>query len=103
MENKTEDEICKRWEEEAKEKAERDKETQQRPKKRVRAIEYSQSSAVLGQGELDDILAIAAGSTASTARGRGGPTKKPVRAASSRARSRISEAVDGDETVVELD
>ncbi|USP81628.1 hypothetical protein yc1106_08902 [Curvularia clavata] len=41
MENKMEDEIRKRWETEAKEKAEQSDKAQQRPKKRVRAIEYS--------------------------------------------------------------
>ncbi|KAF2025888.1 hypothetical protein EK21DRAFT_20227, partial [Setomelanomma holmii] len=40
MENKTEDEIRTRWEQEAKDKAERDEEAKQRPTKRVRAIEY---------------------------------------------------------------
>ncbi|KAH8725000.1 hypothetical protein GQ44DRAFT_616469 [Phaeosphaeriaceae sp. PMI808] len=40
MENKLEDQICKRWEDEAKTKAEHEAEIQQRPKKRVRAIEY---------------------------------------------------------------
>ncbi|KAI8935435.1 hypothetical protein NX059_008012 [Plenodomus lindquistii] len=40
MENKSEDEIRKRWEQEAKDKADQEGEMQQRPKKRVRAIEY---------------------------------------------------------------
>ncbi|KAF2628642.1 hypothetical protein BU25DRAFT_317645, partial [Macroventuria anomochaeta] len=40
MENKAEDEIRKKWEQEAKDKVEREEETAQRPKKRPRAIEY---------------------------------------------------------------
>ena len=40
MENQVEDEIRKRWEQEAKDKAEQGDESQQRSKKRVRAIEY---------------------------------------------------------------
>lgn len=43
MENKVEDEIRKRWEQEAKDKADQEK-TQSRPKKRIRAIEYNASA-----------------------------------------------------------
>lgn len=40
MENKAEDEIRKKWEQEAKDKAQREEEEAQRPKKRPRAIGY---------------------------------------------------------------
>ena len=40
MENKAEDEIRKKWEQEAKDKARREEEAAQRPKKRPRAIGY---------------------------------------------------------------
>lgn len=40
MENKAEDEICKKWKQEAKEKADREEEAAQRPKKRLRSIGY---------------------------------------------------------------
>ena len=41
MENKAEDEIRKRWEQEASEKAQRDQEANKRPRKRLREIEYT--------------------------------------------------------------
>ena len=40
MENKAEDEIRKKWEQEAKDKAQREEEEAQRPRKRPRAIGY---------------------------------------------------------------
>lgn len=43
MENKVEDEIRKRWEQEAKDKADQEA-AQSRPKKRTRAIEYNTSA-----------------------------------------------------------
>ncbi|PVH99577.1 hypothetical protein DM02DRAFT_564457 [Periconia macrospinosa] len=45
MENKAEDEIRKRWEQEASEKAQRDQEVNKRPRKRLREIEYTVASA----------------------------------------------------------
>lgn len=41
MENKAEDEIRKRWEQEAKEKAQQEQEANKRPRKRMREIEYT--------------------------------------------------------------
>ncbi len=48
MENKAEDEIRRRWEQEARESMEREQEAAQRPKKRARAIAYRNNT--------DDIL-----------------------------------------------
>jgi hypothetical protein len=92
MENKTEDEIHKRWEVEAKERAEREEEAQQRPKKRVRAIEYNKDDKQLG---LLSLLGQARKTSAA-------PKKKATaRAASTRAQNRIAETMD-DDMVVEL-
>jgi hypothetical protein len=108
MENKAEDEIRKRWEVEAKEKAEREEEeVQQRPKKRVRTIEYNQDGDLdfgLTDGELDDLLPTNAQPRNNSkireagtlpqpkARARAAPRKKPTaRAASSKTKSRLDE------------
>jgi hypothetical protein len=103
MENKTEDEIRKRWEVEAKERAERAEreEAPQRPKKRVRAIEFQKDDGVSGRildGEekhqkLLELLS----------RNKTVPRKKATaRLASTRAKNSISEIMEDDE-VVELD
>lgn len=96
MENKTEDEIRKRWEQEAKDKEDQ-QDTQPRPKKRLRAIEYNNG---------DDTLGLGYPAGAST---RGGKlpavkpqARKPGRAAGTRAKNRITELAD-EEDVVELD
>ncbi|KAF1941339.1 hypothetical protein EJ02DRAFT_423172 [Clathrospora elynae] len=83
MENKTEDEIRKRWEVEAREKFERDEEAKQRPKKRVRAIEYS--------NETDDFFAKQQAQIDAPA-----PKRKPIRTAGAKAKSKITEIVDLD-------
>jgi hypothetical protein len=92
MENKTEDEIRKRWEVEAKEKAERDEGAQQRPKKRVRAIEYNKGND-LGEGlndeELEETLRPSPRPKANAAR-----KKATARAASSKAKNRLTEMMD---------
>lgn len=80
MENKTEDEIRKRWEVEAKAKAGQE---EQRPKKRIRAIEYQD----LGQGLVDKSRAAA--------------QKKTTRATGGRGKTKATDAMDGQ--VVELD
>jgi hypothetical protein len=94
MENKTEDEIRKRWEVEAKERAEREEEAQQRPKKRVRAIEYNRVTGEIDRAFDDELLR---GPKVNTAR-----KKTTARAANTRAQNRISETMDED-MVVELD
>jgi hypothetical protein len=98
MENKTEDEIRKRWEQEAKDKAGREDEGQQRPKKRVRAIEYSAQT-------IGDHLAVGVlGEYGTTTRGRGAVAKKPGRAAAARSRKKVTGIVeDEDDDVIEVD
>lgn len=77
MENKSEDEIRKRWEQEARDRAEQEEGVQQRPKKRVRAIEYAAEDA--GKG-----------------------ARKMGRAAATRARGKVTGIVEGEDLVVEL-
>ncbi|KAH7384666.1 hypothetical protein BKA66DRAFT_462634 [Pyrenochaeta sp. MPI-SDFR-AT-0127] len=104
MENKAEDEIRKRWELEAKEKAEQAEEARQRPKKRVRAIEYhTLEGKTLEHSEVEAVLGSAAGNSGSTAKTRVSAGKKTGRAASSRAKSKTMEIVEDDDSVVELD
>ncbi|KAI4944032.1 hypothetical protein J4E91_008887 [Alternaria rosae] len=92
MENKTEDEIRKRWEVEAKERSEQ--EVQQPPaKKRVRAIEYNNEEGV---EDIFNELLLQEARTKKAA-----PKKKTGRAVGSRAKGKISEIVEDD--VVELD
>ncbi|OAL53670.1 hypothetical protein IQ07DRAFT_608982 [Pyrenochaeta sp. DS3sAY3a] len=73
MENKVEDEIRKRWEQEAKDKADQEK-TQSRPKKRIRAIEYN-ASANSHTIEDDDFEIV---SGFASRRGRAKLSKKPL-------------------------
>ncbi|CAG5158495.1 uncharacterized protein ALTATR162_LOCUS5109 [Alternaria atra] len=86
MENKTEDEIRKRWEIEAAErKREEEEAQQQRPKKRVRAIEYNHDDGV------------------PTTRKKTTTGGRPAVAATrARAKGRIIE-IGGEDGVVELD
>jgi hypothetical protein len=91
MENKTEDEIRKRWEVEAKERNEQ--EAQPRPKKRVRAIAYNNEEGV--EDIFNEFLLDESRGKARAAK------KKTPRAAGVRARGKIGEI--GDEDVVELD
>jgi hypothetical protein len=94
MENKTEDEVRKRWEQEAKDKAGQEDEAQKRPKKRIRAIEYSEQ--VIGEHLL--------GEYGTAARGRGAVAKKSGRAAAAKSRKRVTEIVeDEDDDVIEVD
>ena len=95
-----EDELRKRWEQEAKDKAdrEREEEARSRPKKRVRAIEYNSNSHCLQDSELDGS---ATGNVRTTAKIRGPMAKKPSRAASARAKNVITEIVEEDD-IVEL-
>ncbi|CAO2655546.1 Nn.00g043490.m01.CDS01 [Neocucurbitaria sp. VM-36] len=100
MENKSEDELRKRWEQEAREKAEREgeAEAQSRPKKRVRAIEYNNSNQLVSENELQ---VIGTGSLRGTAKTKGAIGKKTGRAAGVRARNAVTEIAE-DEDVVEL-
>jgi hypothetical protein len=97
MENKTEDEIRKRWEVEAKERAEREEEAQQRPKKRVRAIEYNKDDGEPGPFDFDDRAFAQLKPKANAAR-----KKTTARAASTRAQNRITEVMD-EEMILEQD
>jgi hypothetical protein len=102
MENKTEDEIRKRWEQEAKDMANKDESMQQRPKKRARAIEY--------QDPLSNLWTLMGGTSDSTtangsvgAKGRGAAAKKPSRAAAAKARGRVTEMSQDEDDVIEVD
>jgi hypothetical protein len=99
MENKTEDEIRKRWETEAKEKAQQNDEVQQRPKKRMRAIEYNRDD-----DDAEDInQAINELLQGAKPRPKAGAVarKKPGRFNGTKAKHKISEIADDE--VVELD
>jgi len=103
MENKIEDEIRKKWAQEAKDKAEQDAEAAQRPRKRPRAIGY--------RNDADDVmndLALGVLSKGTAVERRSstkskGDAAKPRRNAGARARSRITEITGDDEGIVELD
>lgn len=99
MENKAEDEIRKRWEQEAKDKADKEHDLQLRPKKRVRAIEFGSSGGLLGADGLDGA---AAGGGRASARTRGVATRKTGRGSGARSKTRIIEVLD-DDACVELD
>lgn len=104
MENKVEDEIRKRWEQEAKDKADKEEDIQQRPKKRVRAIEYSvRNSDTFADDDLDAALEAMSRNTRSTGRTRGGGARNPGRAAGTKARNKVAEVVEDDDGFVELD
>jgi hypothetical protein len=104
MENKTEDDVRKRWEQEAKEKADRDEEAQQRPKKRVRAIEYQNTpGGIFGNNVIEGASDSSMG-TAKAGGSRRGAAKKPTRAAASKARGKVTEVFeDEEEDVIEVD
>jgi hypothetical protein len=104
MENKAEDEIRKRWEQEAKDKADQDEAVQPRPMKRVRTIEYQSAMA---SGGLLNMLGSASSNNSTATRGRGAAPKRPNRTAATRARGKVTEAAgeedDDDDAVVEID
>jgi hypothetical protein len=105
MENKTEDEVRKRWEQEAKDKADRDEATQQRPKKRARAIEYqADTGGLLETNVLEETLGFITATGRTATKGRGVAAKKPGRAAATRARGKVTEMIeDEDDDVIEVD
>lgn len=103
MENKAEDEIRKKWEQEAKDRAEQDSEAVQRPKKRPRAIGYrNDADDVMNGLELGELLEGAAGKVRISAKAKVG-APKGRRAAGTRAKSRVTEVTEEEEEVVELD
>ncbi|EMD97856.1 hypothetical protein COCC4DRAFT_200773 [Bipolaris maydis ATCC 48331] len=99
MENKTEDEIRKRWETEAKERAQQNDEAQQRPKKRVRAIEYNRED---DEEDINQAIAELLQGAKSRPKASAVSKKKPGRVAGTKAKQKLNEILD-DNTVVELD
>ncbi|KAF2110698.1 hypothetical protein BDV96DRAFT_198463 [Lophiotrema nucula] len=121
MENKTEDEIQKRWELEAREKQEEEERIANRPKKRLRQIEYTAAGAsntrLLDNGmmtpdELEEgfqtLLRETTASEAGSSKGRtkkgtGKATKTATAARGTRSRGRVTEIPEDDEEFIELD
>jgi len=103
MENRTEDEIRKRWEQETKDKADRDEEAQQRPKKRVRAIEYQAVSGAFDGDGLDEIFGSTTANGKGAAKSRVTEKKKTGRATAGKARGKVTEILEDEDMVVELD
>lgn len=104
MENRIEDEIRKRWEQEAKDKAERDDEGQQPPKKRVRAIEYQQAAGPIPDEELQEAMGMGNTRAKAAARSRAPNKRAGARVAAGKAKGKVTEIMDDEEdTVVELD
>ena len=103
MENKAEDEIRKKWEQEARDKAEREEDAAQRPKKRPRAIGYRHDVlGAMSDLEIGALLDASADKGKGGAKAKAGATKSR-RAAGTRAKSRITELTEEEEEVVELD
>ncbi|KAF1930124.1 uncharacterized protein M421DRAFT_385196 [Didymella exigua CBS 183.55] len=103
MENKADDDTRKKWEQEAKEKAEEhEHDAAERPKKRPRAIGYVKNSeGLLNYPGLGALLDGTAGKDKNAAKTKAG-TSRTIRAAGSRGRGRITEFAEGEEVVVEL-
>lgn len=102
MENKADDEIRKKWEQEAKDKLGHETEATQRPKKRPRAIGYrNDADDVMNDLELGALLVGAGDKSSSTTAKRSASRNR--RAAGTRARSRITEATEEEHEVVEVD
>lgn len=104
MENKSEDEVRKRWEKEARDKADLEEEAQQRSKKRPRLL---QIGASLRHVPDNDALVEPAGfttgsdATATTCRA---AAKRPRRAAATKAKGRATELIDNeDDDIIEVD
>jgi hypothetical protein len=126
MENKAEDEIRKRWEQEAKDKTEREEEAAQRPRKRPRAIGYAERigaienvamvedahrprfpailDGIIDDVERDETLhGRSTRNTAAARTARGGAAKKTRRSAATRAGNSITELAENEDTVDLLD
>lgn len=117
MENKYEDEIRKRWELEAKGRVEQEDRRSDRPRKRLRELEYTDGAAngsgarmiecgILTPDELDE-RDFRTASLAGSSKGRGKTRKAGIKAtatrgAATRAKSKVMEILD-DEDVLELD
>jgi hypothetical protein len=112
MENKTEKEIQKRWELEAKEKQEQEEQKTGRPRKRLRELEYNAAA----QENINDNLIEAGSSTYVRPRGGvklGAKAAKPLlrstkstatRGAAQRANGRVAEMLEEeDDEFIELD
>ncbi|KAJ4359804.1 uncharacterized protein N0V89_000360 [Didymosphaeria variabile] len=114
MENKEEDEVRKRWEQEARDKALREQQDPlDRPRKRLREIGYgggvtagSQVRAVEG-GMMtpDEEMASETGTARIVAKAKGKSRKAAVQASArgSRAKGKITEITEDDEEYIELD
>lgn len=106
MDNQTEDEIRKRWEQEAKDKADQDDEPQQRPKKRVRAIEYQddfQDNPIFLKirDALEGTFAPDLVDGKPATKGRAAATKKTKRATGVRGKGKVTELAEDE--VIDLD
>jgi hypothetical protein len=106
MENKTEDEVRKRWEQEAKDKADQEEEAAQRSKKRPRLLQITGAKKHPGAFDdtsLDELLDPTMANSNPVAKGRA-PAKKPRRAAAAKAKGRVTEIVEeDDDEVIEVD
>jgi hypothetical protein len=106
MENKIEDEVRKRWEQEAKDKADQEEEAAQRSKKRPRLLQITGAKKHPGAFDdtgLDELLDLTMANSNPVAKGRA-PAKKPRRAAAAKAKGRVTEIVEEeDDDVVEVD
>lgn len=113
MENKEEDEVRKRWEQEARDKARLQQEDVigARPRKRLREIEFTAGGAsaaefrmieggMLTPDELDTTSEASSSRGRSTGRGRG---KKGGVGRATRAKSKITEIREDDEDYIEVD
>lgn len=109
MENKAEDEICKRWKQEAKDQAEVEEKVQPRSKKRPRAIEYNGASESILEDNEQELMwegtpRTAKGIQKSTLATRRAPTMRKAsgRTSGTRAAGKVTE-VSGEDDIVELD
>jgi len=107
MDSQHDEAIRRRWEQEAKDKADAGKEppegTQRRPAKRPRAIEYRHRGGTVDDSDANMALRqIAAGSSKTTLKTRSAAAEKTSRSTGARARNGGEESVEGD-VIVELD
>ncbi|KAF2449482.1 hypothetical protein P171DRAFT_427688 [Karstenula rhodostoma CBS 690.94] len=114
MENKEEDEIRKRWEQEARDKALREqREGLDRPRKRPREIEYGRGNVTSSQVRTieagivtpDEETASETGSArvVTKGKGKGGKAAPQVSKRGSRTKGKITEIPEDDEYFIELD
>src|SRR4051812_30790099 len=105
MENKAEDEIRKRWEREAKEKAETEDRMVERPRKRLRELEYSSAGILNGFGvglhpASEEESAVISRPKSKKASGK---ATQAARRGTTRTRGKIMELTEEDSNFVELD